>query len=342
MRPFIRNAVSVNKITGPSLSYDFMTKSLNPTVGGVSLTFSRNSIGTYFDSNGARQSAAINQPRWDYDPVTKAFKGLLMEDTRTNLFINSDAPVTQSITVVTGTRYIVWMEGTGSVVITADTAVLTNMTNSGNVVPGQLPANYCVINVTTGGTVTCTVSGATGTSKVQFENGSEPSSYISSGATPYTRVSDTLSTPASGNWFNANEGTYVVEASSFPVNSGLITGCLAELSDGGTGNRLASLREPGYFGNRFVTNSLGFSFGFGGVWNPNVIRRIALAYKPSDYFFSYLGSGVSSFGTPSVPLLNKLSLGNNAGGTQGLCGWLVSFDYYPKKLPASQILSLMR
>lgn len=342
MRPFIRNAVSVNKITGPSLSYDFMTKSLDPTVGGVPLTFSRNSIGTYFDSARVRQYASANQPRWDYDPVTGAFKGLLMENTRTNLFLNSDTPVTQTITVVTGTRYVVWMEGTGSVVITTGTAVLTNMTNSGNVVPGQLPANYCIINVTTGGTVTCTVSGATATSKVQFENGSEPSSYISSGATAYTRVTDTLSTAASGTWFNPNEGTYIVEASSFITNSSLISGCLAELSDGGTGNRLTTLREPGYFGNRFVNATLGFSFGFGGVWNPNVIRRIALAYKPSDYFFSYPGSAVSNFGTPTVPLINKLSIGNNAGGSQGLCGWLVSFDYYPKRLPASQIMSSVR
>lgn len=342
MRPFIRNAVSVNKITGPSLSYDFMTKSLDPTVGGVPLTFSRNSIGTYFDSARVRQSASANQPRWDYDPITGAFKGLLMEDTRTNLFLNSDTPVTQTITVVTGTRYVVWMEGTGSVVITTGTAVLTNMTNSGNVVPGQLPANYCIINVTTGGTVTCTVSGATATSKVQFENGSEPSSYISSGATAYTRVTDTLSTVASGTWFNANEGTFIVEANSFMSNSSTATGCLAEMSDGGVSNRVSLVKGPGYYDNRFVSSSVSFGFGAGGIWNPNVSRKLALGYKASDYFYSYPGSAISNFGVSKVPSLNKLSMGNNSVSSQSLCGWLISFDYYPKRLPASQIMSSVR
>jgi hypothetical protein len=49
------------------------------------ITFTRASTGTYVNSSGALSSAAINAPRFDYDPMTLAPKGLLIEEQRTNL-----------------------------------------------------------------------------------------------------------------------------------------------------------------------------------------------------------------------------------------------------------------
>jgi hypothetical protein len=48
-------------------------------------------VGTYFDSAGILQSAASGVPRFDFDPVTHAAKGILIENNRTNLFPNSAA-----------------------------------------------------------------------------------------------------------------------------------------------------------------------------------------------------------------------------------------------------------
>ena len=79
------------RLTGPSippgatLNLNFMTPgTLDPLI-----TFTRASTGTYFDSTGTLQTAAINTPRWDYDPVSLQSRGLLLEDQRTNLALQS-------------------------------------------------------------------------------------------------------------------------------------------------------------------------------------------------------------------------------------------------------------
>jgi hypothetical protein len=52
---------------------------------GPTPVFTRASTATFVGSNGLIQSAAINAPRFDHDPVTGVCKGLLIEEPRTNL-----------------------------------------------------------------------------------------------------------------------------------------------------------------------------------------------------------------------------------------------------------------
>jgi hypothetical protein len=49
------------------------------------ITFTRSTTGTYFDSAGVMRTAAINEARLDYDPVTLQPRGLLVEEQRTRL-----------------------------------------------------------------------------------------------------------------------------------------------------------------------------------------------------------------------------------------------------------------
>ena len=90
------------KVNYPSLGMDFVYDAdgrytLNGTpyndlssfltaAGG---SFTRASIGTYYDSTGTLQTAASGAPRFDYDPVTHAAKGILIEESRTNLLTYS-------------------------------------------------------------------------------------------------------------------------------------------------------------------------------------------------------------------------------------------------------------
>jgi hypothetical protein len=72
------------RVTGPpgkTLDLNFMAPGNMP--GGI--TFTRASTATYTDASGTIQTAAINAPRWDYDPVTHALRGVLIEEPRTNL-----------------------------------------------------------------------------------------------------------------------------------------------------------------------------------------------------------------------------------------------------------------
>lgn len=66
--------------SGASLALDFLSGA--PLDSRI--TFTRGSTATFVGSNGLIQSAAINTPRFDYDPVTLAPKGLLIEGARTN------------------------------------------------------------------------------------------------------------------------------------------------------------------------------------------------------------------------------------------------------------------
>ncbi len=53
------------------------------------LTFTRASTGTYYGEDGAVAVAAVNEPRFEYDPVTRQPRGLLVEEARTNLLLQS-------------------------------------------------------------------------------------------------------------------------------------------------------------------------------------------------------------------------------------------------------------
>lgn len=53
------------------------------------VTFTRTSTATYYGSDGLLKTAAINEPRVDYDPATLALRGLLVEEQRTNLLLRS-------------------------------------------------------------------------------------------------------------------------------------------------------------------------------------------------------------------------------------------------------------
>lgn len=58
------------------------------------ITHTRSSAGGRFNAQGLYEMVAANQPRFDYDPVTRVLRGLLIEEQRTNLYTNSENMLT--------------------------------------------------------------------------------------------------------------------------------------------------------------------------------------------------------------------------------------------------------
>lgn len=101
------------------------------------ITFTRASTGTFVGRNGLIQTAAINTPRFDFDPVTLAPLGLLIEEQRTNLMLYSqefdNAAWTKTDATVT-TNAATSPDGTSSADKLVATAVSTNAHQVGQTV----------------------------------------------------------------------------------------------------------------------------------------------------------------------------------------------------------------
>jgi hypothetical protein len=64
--------------------------SLIPDTGAGDFTVSRNGTATYFDKDGLLKTAAANVPRFEFDPLTGDFKGVLVEGSATNILRGSE------------------------------------------------------------------------------------------------------------------------------------------------------------------------------------------------------------------------------------------------------------
>jgi hypothetical protein len=81
---------------------DFTTASLDPRV-----TFTRSgATATRVNSSGYIETVAADTPRFDYDPITLAIRGLLIEQARTNFFVRSQE-FDNAVSWATGARVTV-------------------------------------------------------------------------------------------------------------------------------------------------------------------------------------------------------------------------------------------
>jgi hypothetical protein len=189
----------------PSLDLRFAaTKSLNDYVSGNNLiTFTRASSGTFVDSAGVIQTAATDVPRFDHDPLTGESLGLLIEEERTNLLLNSGTLSTQSVTV-TAVAHTLSFTGTGTI-------TLTGTSTAGPLVgTGTGESNRVSLTFTpTAGSLTLTVSGTI--THAQLEIGAFRTSYIATTGAAATRSADVASITGSAfsGWYRQDEGTFL-------------------------------------------------------------------------------------------------------------------------------------
>jgi hypothetical protein len=131
IRDGIQSADLDAPVASPTLNLDFAnSQELDPRI-----TFTRGSIGTFVNKNGLIETAPANTPRFDYDPISGECRGLLIEESRSNLLTYSDD---------FGTG---WFNGDGSVSTNIITAP-DGTTNADAFIENTLTNKFHYINLT--------------------------------------------------------------------------------------------------------------------------------------------------------------------------------------------------
>lgn len=165
------------------------------------ITFTRASTATRFKSDGLMESVSSNTPRIDYDPVTLLPKGLLIEEQRTNLILQSADLASAS-----------W--GKNSVTVTANTAVAPDGSMSADTLTATAGFGYVSQSITS-------VSGTTYCCYAFFKKTTGTTSYF-----PVFQVNKGGAAAFSGIILNTTSGSVVaISGASYtaPITQGAIS-----------------------------------------------------------------------------------------------------------------------
>lgn len=205
------------------------------------MTFVRNSTATYTGPDGVLRTAGVNQPRYDYDPVTGECKGLLIEEQRTNLLTYSnrfDNSVWVKTNVTTVPNSALSVDGTLTAASASTSSASSTISTSVSVTANG--AAYCAsvylkwLSGSTSVKIRCALTGGTAVARYLTIN-AQSGAFIASDST-YTI------TPVGNNWYRVsviitNNSTNTaltlqVYPSGDAVNTNLIGMCCAQLEAG--------------------------------------------------------------------------------------------------------------
>lgn len=240
--------------------------------------------------------------------------GLRVEPARTNLFLNSRAAATQSITV-TAVAHTLSFVGTGTITL------------SGVSVDGPLVGTGAndLVQLTftpTAGLLTCTVSGSI--DYVQLEVGSYASSRITTTGASATRAVDNITLATSLFPISLTNGILVVKS----LHAGATVGGNAGIGLQATTNDRVQLRLT-----YTQISSAGVSVAAivpAGIVTNTVAARRAVSYAANDFASCYNGGSVGTDVAGAAPTaLTNLALYTDS--TAGVFeGWIQQILYLPR------------
>lgn len=296
------------------------------------VTFTRESNATYFDAKGVMQTAGSNVPRLDFDPVTGGCKGLLIEESRTNLFLNSlhDGTnlSTQTVTVIAAAHTISFY-GSGSITLSGvHSATITGTADTTRTALTFTP---------TAGSLTCTVSGT-----VKFAQcglGGFATSFIPTTTATVTRAADqvVIDGTAFSDFYRQDEGTVLLCVT--PIGKSNQYGYFLSFDDGSTDNVIA-------LGWRFDSSYREYSSG--GVAT-NLTGRViagsilssATSFSSAGFVSYFDGDPLSVDNSLLMPAVDRLYFGS-IGGLSSVAASLKIHKcvYFPKRLTNAQLQQL--
>lgn len=134
-------------MTRPYAEIDFTRMALDSRI-----VFTRSTSASRFKQDGTIEVVAANVPRIDHNPATGEVLGLLIENGKTNLLLNSQTLSTQTVTT-TATTYTLSFYGTGTITLSGS--------YSGTLASaGAWPARAVLTFTAAAGALTLTVSGS--------------------------------------------------------------------------------------------------------------------------------------------------------------------------------------
>lgn len=300
------------------------------------VTFTRASEATYFDAKGMLQTAGSNVPRLDFDPATGACKGLLIEEARTNVFLNSllDGTnlSTQTVTV-TAAPWTISFYGAGSITLSgAHSATITGTSDTTRTTLTFTP---------TAGSLTCTVSGTV--KWANCELGAFATSFIPTAGATATRAADVAvisGTPFS-DLYRASAMSALIRASRIGMTTEQARAL--SLSDGTTSNAIeiavtGMIKPIGYVTTGGVSQAALVGLIDGSL---NAVRTFGFGATANDVVLVSDGAVDAVDSSSSHPTtITQVNLGNTAASKRTLCGHLRRVALWPSRLPNATLQQL--
>ena len=326
--PWVRNPLWRNARAVPSLDLQFAdNKSLVDGVTGQNpVTFTRASTGTYVGSDGLIKSATTNEARFDHNPTTGESLGLLVEEARTNLLLNSATLSTQSVTVAAASNTLSFY-GTGTV-------TLTGVSTAGPLVGTGANNRVSLTFTPTVGVLVLTVSGSV--TNAQLEAGASSTSYIPTTSATATRAADVVSITGTNfsSWYNQTQGTVYLDGARPVID---LTRRFATFHDGTSADQLritgalsGSSARPDW--QIFDNSSQQANVAGTVLFSANQSIRFAGTYALNDFQQAAAGSlGIQdTLGT--VPTIDRVSIGATESNTSIINGTIKRLAYWPLRL----------
>ena len=306
------------KFTGTST----MVMDFDPSNWTSGSTFTGLETGEVWTLNG---NAKIYQGLWD----AQGPKCMLIEEQRTNVFLNSTAPATQSFTT-TASPYTISFYGSGSITLSGSYVAVVTGSNAFirttlTFTPTALP-----LVMTVAGTIT----------KPQLEAGSFATSYIETAGSQVTRNADQASMTGTNfsSWYNQSQGSLYCE---YKGNANAPT----SINQG-----IVSFGPGGYN----AANSMTTFINSGGiVVNYNLSGT---ASSPVGQTRTIEGKVFSSYSSTTISLTNNggaVTTSSTSASAGGITSMLIGYtslgalngnirklSYYPQALPSATLQAL--
>lgn len=315
-------SITASSYVLPRLALDFTSAVTDARV----VTARAANTATRTNSSGAIEIVNANLARYDFDPTTLICKGQLVEEARTNLFLNSlidgTSLSTQNVTLA-ASAYTMSFYGTGSIVISGGHSATVAGT-------GAYPSRKTYTFTPTAGSSTFTVSGTV--QYAQIELGSFATSFIPTAGVSVLRNADDVSMTGTNfsSWYNQSAGTLVARFAPLIANFAANRYPVA-ISAGASTNAFAIRMSSGAFLGYCLTAGVNQYFNSAGTASAGVYAICGLSLDSTGGVFSANATLSTPVSSATLPTVDRLALGNFTGGAQGAYH-IAQIKYYPQRL----------